>query len=166
MGRVADIAGFVTATLLIAVCVGMPLHVGFVRWAVAAPPLSTVDPPVNACEATGIIVQDGDTIRAAYVALPWGVSLRDESVRAFSYDAWEISRQRWSNTSDVEIKRGKEARDFLQTLAGKGRFFLVQRGRSRDSFGRLLADFYVLLPSGEAVNVGSSMKDRGFIRHD
>lgn len=138
-----------------------------VRWSAAVPndpALPTVEMPPNACEAAGGYVVDGDTIMAHFVNLPFDVCLRDQRVRAQSYDAYESNRLRFSDTTDVEIAKGKKATAYLESLKAKGTLFVVSRGRPRDGWGRLVADFYVRTDDGKTINVASAMKDGGHVR--
>lgn len=121
----------------------------------------------NALHLQGVYAKDADTVGCTSVDLPYGVSLRDASVRATSFDAWETSRQRYSNTTDTEIALGKKAHAYLQSLMTKGDFYIIppSQGSGRDNFGRLLGDFYIHDAKADTIiDVAFEMKKAGYIR--
>lgn len=121
----------------------------------------------NAYRVVGPYAKDGDTIGCQSVELPFTVSLRNVTIRASNYDACETTRQRYSNTTDAEIKRGKQAEDWLKTTIAKGDFFLVPptKVRDHDAFGRLLGEFYVYdQAEGRIIDVYLEMKHNGWLR--
>jgi hypothetical protein len=115
-----------------------------------------------------IRVHDGDTI-VADVLLPWNVTLSGESIRESSYDAWEIRRGRGGVViTEDELLAGKKATDDLTALFGTGAVFVGTDPKAkRDSFGRLLAKFWVYDPvNNKWIDVRQFMDARGHLRHD
>lgn len=111
-----------------------------------------------------ISVHDGDTIKAN-VHLPGGVSLNNESVR-FDYDAWEVGNRNGQNVTDVEVAKGKKARQDLLDIFERsdkiyGTFFAKS---NRDSFGRLLLKPTAKLKNGKILDISQEMKNRGNLR--
>ena len=127
----------------------------------AAEPV-TIYLPVNACKVDSPLVLDGDTIKTPLVRLPFKVGLRDETIRAATYDAWETSRQRFSDTTKAEIEKGKKAEEYLKELLSKGDLYIIESPkRPRDSFGRLLADLYVATKDKGVLDVSLEMRKNG-----
>lgn len=96
-------------------------------------------------------VKDGDTILADLL-LPWDVTLRGQSIRENSYDAWESSKRRQSEAAgpitDEEVAKGKIATDALKALLAEGEVFLEPQRKEgsygeRDVFGRVLGKLWV-----------------------
>lgn len=92
---------------------------------------------------TGVRVVDGDTIRGD-VVLPFGITLRDQTIRALEYDAWESSRARRTvKITDEELAKGREAKAQFAKLVASGRVFVEPGRQERDPYGRLLARVWV-----------------------
>src|SRR5581483_1493408 len=73
-------------------------------------------PPVGLVPLANVAIHDGDTLKADIVC-PFGLTIRDKSIRAAGYDSWEINRTRQTvHVSDVELVRGRQAKDALQEL--------------------------------------------------
>lgn len=126
--------------------------------AVAADPLA----PTQAIRATLLELHDGDTARVD-ILLPFGVTLPNRPIRAYGYDAWEVTRTRQtvSVTAD-EIAKGKAARDDLLTLMQSGELWVEDSGE-RDPYGRVSAWLWVR-QNGRWVFVPGWMERRGHLR--
>ena len=114
--------------------------------------------------ADGIRIIDGDTIEAD-VVLPWGVTLREQNIRAAGFDAWETSRRRKSvNLVPDEVERGKRAEAALAALLETGRLYLLpDTNEPRDAYGRILARWQIDR-DGELVDVADIMRAAGHER--
>lgn len=114
--------------------------------------------------ATDVRVKDGDTIEAD-VVLPWGVTLRDQDIRANDFDAWETSKRRKTiEYADDEIERGNRARDALAALLKTGRLILIpDEDEPRDNYGRILASWKIQR-GDELVDVADIMEAGGHTR--
>ena len=114
----------------------------------------------SAAEATGVRVIDGDTIEVENLDLGWSVALRDVTIRAADYDAWESSRRRRSvRVTDEEVVKGKAATEALRKyLEGKT---LTVTPAGQDRYGRLLGVLQV-----DGTSVADWMKTNGHLRPD
>jgi endonuclease YncB( thermonuclease family) len=107
-------------------------------------------------------VHDADTISAT-IHLPFGVDLPDRPLRAFGYDAWEVSRIRQTiYVSDDEIKKGLKARNEFNDLLKTGKLF-VEETNQRDPYGRLHVKFWIQT-AVEWIYVPKWMEDHGHCR--
>jgi endonuclease YncB( thermonuclease family) len=95
------------------------------------------------------VIHDGDTITRGVIDLGWGRKLHigphEEApgIRAFGYDAWEVTRTRQTVTvTDAEIKKGLAARDDLVELLKSGSLWAEDSGQ-RDPYGRISAVLWV-----------------------
>ena len=123
------------------------------------PPL---DVPTSPVRATLLELHDGDTAKVD-IHLPFDVDLPKRSVRAFGYDAWEITKTRQTvQVTDAEIIKGKKARNELLTLIESGELYLEDSGK-RDPYGRASAWLWVKRPAGW-VNVAQWMTEKGHVR--
>jgi endonuclease YncB( thermonuclease family) len=106
------------------------------------------------CENVRIL--DGDTVRAD-LRLSFGVTIRDKTLRAADYDAWELSRHRQTvNVTDVELVRGREAKAALEQLVSQGQLHAEDTGK-QDAYGRLLAVLWAKR-GGEWLSVAEFME--------
>ena len=110
-----------------------------------APREPVVAPAVPDCfvPCCVISVHDCDTLRAD-VLLPWGVTLRDQSIRAAGFDAWEVTTIRETSNSTVnvtpeEIARGKAATIEFRKLLETGTLYLSPVGTRKGSERRMPA---------------------------
>lgn len=118
--------------------------------------------PTSAVECVNVRLHDGDTVHADIV-LPFGVTLRDRSIRAFGYDAPEINRVRQTvEVSDDEIGRGKEAKAALEKLIEGGKLF-IEDSQASDPYGRISARLWVLRGT-DWIEVSRWMRDRKYTR--
>lgn len=112
-------------------------------------------------------IHDGDTLKCD-VLLPWGVTLREQTVHCLGYDAWEIDRVRQMiSVGDAEIVKGKAARNALAALLATSRAMYLsppQRGDCRAPCGRLTGYLSVVDAGGELINVWEWMRDNGHCR--
>lgn len=110
-------------------------------------------------------VHDGDTI-IVDVEFPWGVSLRDQTVRFQEFDAWEVTKTRQTvKVTDAEIAKGVVARNDLQMLLQRADVVYLSPGdtKRKDPYGRLPA--YPFVWYGEKlIDVGDWMRQRGHER--
>jgi endonuclease YncB( thermonuclease family) len=121
-------------------------------------------PPVSAVPVEVISIHDADTLRVN-VLLPFGITLRDKSIRAFGYDAWEVSRTRQTvKVTENEIVKGKAARAALAKLIETGTLYVVD-STAADPYGRTSAWLYVRRKDdGRFVSVAAYMKNAGHCR--
>ena len=98
--------------------------------------------PVCVVPLSAIRVKDGDTIEAN-IDFPLKLSLRDESIRMDSYDAWETSKRRRSvKVTDEEIQKGLVAKQALVDWLRTGKPYLRPQ-QKRDVYGRVLGTLYI-----------------------
>lgn len=122
------------------------------------------DAPTAAVEVANINLHDGDTITHCDLLLPFGVTLRNRSIRAFGYDAWEIDRTRQTvEVTDAEIERGKRAKAGLLFLIGDGTLWAEDSGE-RDPYGRVSAWLWVKTKSGQWIDVAQWMTNNNHVR--
>lgn len=109
-------------------------------------------------------IHDADTLKGD-VILPYGITLRAETIRASDYDAWEITRTRQSVTvNDAEIARGKKATaEFKELVEGATIYISPPLGEERDNYGRLLGKL-MLIRGQECLDVAAWMKSHGHCR--
>jgi endonuclease YncB( thermonuclease family) len=131
--------------------------------------------PYEAVLCSNIYVHDGDTITAD-LSLPFRITLPNRSLRAFDYDAWEVTRTRQTvKVTDAEIKKGEKAREALQELLKTGTLYIedataIQKVKP-DPYGRMLTVWWVQqmsYPDGKPtvtwVYVPRWMEQHGHIR--
>lgn len=121
--------------------------------------------PTAAFELTVIDVHDGDSLRAD-IHLPFGIDLRNQPIRAYGYDAWELARQREQvigKITDGEISKGKEARDDLKFLLTQGRLYGEDSGE-RDPHGRVSVKLYLKLKNQGWLDIADWMEAHGHLR--
>jgi hypothetical protein len=118
--------------------------------------------PVGAVPCANVRCVDGDTIHADLV-MQFGLTIRDKTIRAAGYDAFELSHvRRTVNVSEVEIARGKIAKAGLEELIASGTLYAADTGKV-DPYGRLLAELWVL-KRGEWISVGAWMRANHHVR--
>lgn len=133
------------------------------------------DGPRQAIYCKVLYVHDGDTI-SADLELPFRVTLPNRQLRAFGYDAWEITRTRQTvKVTDEEITKGHKAREALQELLSTGILYVedataIQRVKP-DPYGRMLTQWWVQqvsYPDGKPtvtwIDVAKWMKEHGHCR--
>ena len=114
---------------------------------------ATIDEPLH----------DGDTLIIT-IHLPFSIDLPSRSVRAWGYDAWEVSRvRRTVIISDEEIEKGLIARDALSKLLGTFGLW-VEETDLRDPYGRTSCRLWSKFDDGEWLDVASWMKANGHTR--
>lgn len=120
-------------------------------------------PPPGLAPAIDVVCHDGDTVKCS-IDLGYGITLRDKSIRAFGFDAWEINRNRQTvNVTDAEIERGKAAKAALEALIANGTLYLADSGE-RDPYGRVSAWLWVQSKDGEWTDVAKYMKQHHHVR--
>ncbi len=101
---------------------------------------------VKACysaEARSIVVLDGDTVRAD-IHLGFDVVLREQTIRLFGFDAWEVSRRRRTvQVDEAEMAKGEKAKAALAKLVHEAKRVEVVESGERDPFGRRSCSVYV-----------------------
>lgn len=121
------------------------------------------DPPACYVECAVTSVHDGDTITVD-VLFPWGVTLRDQSVRMAGFDAPEITRTRRTvRVTADELRRGAKARDALQGLIETADAVYLSPAAKRDPYGRLPAFVHVWF-DGKLISVAEWMTEQGHVR--
>jgi endonuclease YncB( thermonuclease family) len=117
---------------------------------------------VGAVPCENVRVIDGDTIHCSIVC-PFGLTIRDKTIRAANYDAWESSRARRTvNVTELEVVNGKQATAALRELIGSGILYARDTGRA-DAYGRLLATLFVRRGE-DFIDVASWMRQGGHLR--
>jgi len=128
--------------------------------------------PSEPVACTVLKVHDADTITAD-INLPFSVTLPSRSLRAYGYDAWEVSHVRQTvYITAAEILKGLKARDEFNELLKTGTFYIEDMTHIQpDPYGRLHAKFWVRQMSqshGEAtvkwVYVPRWMEEHGHCR--
>lgn len=120
--------------------------------------------PASALKCDVIDVHDGDTVKVTIHCPLLGIDAPNVSIRAYGYDAYEITRTRQTVTvTDAEIVKGKAARDDLAQLIAGGELWLEDSGQ-RDPYGRTSAWLWVKLGDGSWVFVPKYMDDHGHLR--
>jgi len=126
--------------------------------AAAASTLSA-PPPGCAYALDNIRVLDGDTFQAD-ILLPWGVTLRQQTIRALGYDAWESSKRRRSvSVTDAEVAKGKAATVAVRKLFTTARVSCSPGKRDRGPYGRILATIWI-----DGKPLAEWMRRRHFLR--
>ena len=125
--------------------------------------VALAQPQTCAVPLADVRIQDGDTIHAS-LDLPFGITIRDKTIRAADFDAWELSRARRTvNVTGVEIERGKRAKAALEELFAQGTPYATDTGK-QDVYGRLLAVLWVKTREGRWVEVSEAMRREGHTR--
>ncbi len=121
-------------------------------------------PTAGLPRATSITIIDADTINAD-VTLPWNITLRDQRIRAASFDAWETSRRRRSvNVTADEIQKGRKATEYLTALLNGCELIVIPADKPRDRYGRILARWFLLDSKGDLVPIADLMTKHGHTR--
>jgi hypothetical protein len=109
-------------------------------------------------------VHDGDTLVNCTINLGFGVALVDKDIRAFGYDACEVTRTRRTVVITAEeLATGIRCREaFKQLLARSGPLY-ISEGRT-DPYGRLSGIFWLDIGQPNLLNIGQWMKDNEFLR--
>ena len=125
--------------------------------------VAIAQPQTCAVPLADVRVHDGDTIHAS-LTLPFGLTIRDKTIRAADYDAYELSRARRTvNVTGVEIERGKRAKAALEELFAQGTPYATDTGK-QDVYGRLLAVLWVKTREGRWVDVAAEMRRQAHTR--
>lgn len=117
-------------------------------------------------ECTGVRVKDADTVEVDQIALPWGISLTNQAVRAASYDAYESgyhARSTGPAVTPEEIIKGKQAAKDFRELLAQGTLYIQPISRPRDDFGRLLANLFID-QHGTQIDLAEWMRSHGHVR--
>ena len=124
---------------------------------------AAADPPACYVECAVTSIHDGDTITVD-VLFPWGVTLRDQSVRMAGFDAPEITRTRRTvRVTADELRRGAKARDALQGLIESADAVYLSPAAKRDPYGRLPAFVHVWF-EGKLISVAEWMAEQVHVR--
>lgn len=120
--------------------------------------------PYAPCKVTSYRLHDGDTVVDAEIALPFSVSLRNQSIRTDGYDAWEIDRTRRTIVYDKdELVKGAAALKALSVLLSDNGLWIDETGK-RDPYGRINARLWTKDKTGKWLDVATWMKDQGHCR--
>lgn len=120
-------------------------------------------PPRCYVECAVESVYDGDTITVD-VLLPWGITLRDQTVRMAGFDAPEVTRTRRTvRVTANELRRGAKAREALRGLLDEADAVYLSPAAKRDPYGRLPASVHVWF-DGKLIDVAEWMTERGHVR--
>lgn len=110
------------------------------------PPLTNevwYDVTKNKYKCTVKKITDGDTFKCDINIPEFQVILLDQSIRVSTFDAPEVSYTRTTvEITEAEIKRGLEAKKFLEYLTQKYEVYIT-RDKGKDPYGRLLADVWL-----------------------
>ena len=121
------------------------------------------------------MVHDGDTINVD-INLPFRVTLPNRMIRAYGYDAWEITRTRQTvKVTEAEIAKGHKARNEFMALLETGSLYLEDMSAlyktPTDPYGRTSARLWVQVmsypddkPTVTWVLVEKWMEDHGHLR--
>lgn len=128
--------------------------------------LLVIAQPYCPCEVKGFWLHDGDTLKAYEIRLPFSASIRDQSIRADGFDAWEIDKTRKTIVYDAdEAKKGLAAWKSLSELLSDGGLWIDETGK-RDPYGRLNARLWTKDRSGKWIDVAAWMKEHGHDRNN
>lgn len=113
-------------------------------------------------KAEVVKIHDADTF-TVNIDLGFGVSLRDQIVRAADYDAWEINKvRRTIAVTDEEVVKGKKAKADIEQIFAAAKIIEVQPGKSlRDAYGRLLLTVVI-----DGKPLKDSLEELGDVRHE
>ena len=104
-------------------------------------------------------IHDGDTFRAS-VDVGFDLTLRDQPCRLWNFDAWEVDKTRFSDTTPEEIAKGKQAKAALVKMLGDAKnVVVISRKPIREKYGRLLVSVLA-----DGVDVATAMKAQGWER--
>lgn len=133
---------------------------------VAAPfVINSVNDNTSLFKLTNVEVTDGDTITAT-IELPWDISIRNQSIRALGFDAFESTYYRKSvKITPAEIVKGKLAKEELINLLNTGDLYVAPGSESRDNYGRILAFLIIKNSDGSTIKVDRYMVDKGHDRN-
>jgi endonuclease YncB( thermonuclease family) len=144
------------------------IAIAFILTAVALATAADPKAPLFAVPCDVVSVHDGDTLHVN-VHLGFGVDLPDRTIRAFGFDAWEVTKTRHSAATesqpitDEEIAKGKAARDELAELLKQGQLFIEDSGE-RDPYGRTSAVLWVRMPNRGWLFVAAWMESHNHLR--
>lgn len=131
-------------------------------WLLLLCSVCAAEQPQQAVPCQVINVHDGDTLTVDLI-LPFGITLRERSIRAYGYDAWEISRNRRTvKITANELVRGKLAKTALEQLIAEGKLFAEDSGE-RDPYGRTSARLWIQKDQ-DWINVATWMQEHGHCR--
>lgn len=95
-------------------------------------------------------IHDGDTLTAT-IALGFGIQLVKVNIRAWGYDAWEITKTRRTvKVTPEEIRKGAFARDALKLLWSNAGLWAEETG-IRDPYGRVSCKLWSKWVNSKAV---------------
>jgi len=138
------------------------LVLSFAAFAVAA------DPVAPSCPVKVVlpIAHDADTIRGS-LSFGWNVWLHDQELRAYGYDAYEVTKTRQTvEVTDEEIVKGKAAKYALIDLLEHGDLYAEDSGQ-KDPYGRTSAILWVKPKDpkdGAWIYLAAWMEQKGFLR--
>ncbi len=170
--KIGLVAWFVLAILIL--CAPLLLRADNATESDSATVRDTPQPtlPAYSFEIVNVRIHDADTV-IGDVCLPWSITLRNQTIRAAGYDAWEVTRTRktgdFAHFTDreweIEIAKGTTARDALRHLYEGGRMFIEWDQKSEKSvYGRIEGQLWVRLPKGELVNIEEWARSSKFVR--
>ena len=121
--------------------------------------------PTSAVRVTVESVHDGDTLTGT-INLPFGVDLPHKSIRAWGYDAPEITRVRRTVViTPEELQNGKKAQQALAGLIATGTLWIEEApGKDIDPYDRIDARLWIRVKAGEWVDVAAWMREHGHTR--
>ena len=90
-----------------------------------------------------ISVTDGDTVKGR-IDVGFDIQLK-ANIRFYKFDAYESNRRRFGkkNTTERELKLGKGATKYLNSLLKNKKVYLTVPKRTRGKYGRVLGTLWV-----------------------
>ena len=111
-------------------------------------------------------VIDADTV-VGNIELPFGVLLRNRTLRVDTHDCWESSKRRQSEAAgeitDAEVAKGKQATAEFIEMLNKGTLYVKPGIRERDNYGRDLGPWKMVIGTRE-YDMKEVSSNKGWIR--
>lgn len=109
-------------------------------------------------------VHDADTLTNCTIHLGFGVALTGKGIRAFGYDAWEVSYARQTVViTPEEIIKGKKARDAFKDLLSRSKALYIGEGKT-DPYGRISGIFWLDIGQPRLLDVSEWMRSNNHLR--
>lgn len=125
------------------------------------------DPPPNSYPVSGEW-HDVDTLKNARVELHYGVSVFEpKGMRAIGFDGWEIGNRNGTTITASERVKGRLALTAIVKLTEGRKIRAIPPPvghEQRDSFGRLLGEFWVEVSDGQWLSLAKWAADNGHVR--